>query len=52
MKQNKQLKAQVAKTTDTNKAIRDFLEKNKPKEPLTKSMISYRRIVGDSSDTF
>ena len=52
MKQNNEVKVALKRTTDTNKAIRDFLEKNRAGKTINKSIEIYRRSLGESNDTY
>ena len=52
MKQNNEAKVALKRTTDTNKAIREFLEQNRGGKAVNKSIETYRRGLGESNDTY
>ncbi len=52
MKQNNEVKVALKRTVDTNKAIREFLEKNRAGKTVNKSIVTYRRAVGESNDAY
>ena len=52
MKQNNEAKVALKRTTDTNKAIREFLEGNRGGKAVNKSIETYRRGLGESNDTY
>ena len=46
------MRVALEKTQETNKAIKEFLEANYGPRPVTRSIETYRRVVGESNDTF
>jgi len=46
------MRVALEKTQETNKAIKEFLEANNGPRPVTRSIETYRRVVGESNDTF